>query len=96
MSSEHSGAGGPVGAAGAASVGPPQPVAQGALSAPPDIVAAIAAAVEVCWPRHRAGRPGSGRAAGVPEYVWRMSGRWWSKPVALRRDRPWSEHAEHG
>ncbi len=20
---------------------------------------------------------------------WKFSGRWWSKPVALRRDRPW-------
>ncbi|HKH89028.1 MAG TPA: hypothetical protein VKA05_09390 [Acidimicrobiales bacterium] len=71
------------------SLGPPQPVAEGALSASPEIVAAIAAAVEACWPRHRAG---TGRAPGAPEYVWRMSGRWWSKPVALRRDRPWSDH----
>ncbi len=20
---------------------------------------------------------------------WRWSGRWWTKPIALRRDRPW-------
>jgi hypothetical protein len=22
--------------------------------------------------------------------VWRFSGRWWSKPTPLRRERPWS------
>lgn len=87
----------------AGDLGRPQPVAAGALSAPPDVVAAIAAAVEACWPPPRTslGRaPGAGlhgRAAGAPEYVWRMSGRWWSKPVPLRRDRPWSDHGgEHG
>jgi hypothetical protein len=84
-------------------LGGPQPVAAGALAAAPDVVAAIAAAVEVCWPPPRrpgagAGRDGvNGRAAGAPEYVWRMSGRWWSKPIPLRRDRPWSDHGgEHG
>ncbi|HXY43320.1 MAG TPA: hypothetical protein VEH29_03960 [Acidimicrobiales bacterium] len=78
-------------------LGAPQPVAGGALVAPPEVVAAIAAAVEECWPRSRPrGRTGSGREPGAPEYVWRMSGRWWSKPVARRRDRPWSDHREHG
>ncbi len=48
--------------------------------------AAIAAAVEALWPRPvvlvgaEHARPGSG---------WRFSGRWWAKPVAARRDRPW-------
>ena len=46
-------------------------------------VAAIVAAVEVVWPR-----------AAHPQVVptsprWRWSGRWWSKPVPARRDRPW-------
>lgn len=45
-------------------------------------VAAIAAAVEVAWPR--------GGAAPPPEPPprWRFSGRWWTKPVPARRDRP--------
>jgi hypothetical protein len=76
-------------------LGAPQPVPAGALTAPPEVVAAIAAAVEACWPRPQV-RPEPGREPGAPEYVWRMSGRWWSKPVARRRDRPWSDHREHG
>ncbi|MGA2210761.1 MAG: hypothetical protein ABSH30_14095 [Acidimicrobiales bacterium] len=79
-------------------VGGPQPVVGGALAASPEIVAAIAAAVEVCWPRPRAlaAARATGDERGSPEYVWRMSGRWWSRPVAHRRDRPWSDHLEHG
>lgn len=47
-------------------------------------VAAIVAAVEVTWPQPAA------RPAG-PELAqrWRFSGRWWTKPVPLRRNRPW-------
>ncbi|MGH9111824.1 MAG: hypothetical protein ACRDZN_05940 [Acidimicrobiales bacterium] len=45
-------------------------------------VAAIVAAVEVVWPRPVADPP-----AGAPR--WRFSGRWWTKPVPLRRGRPW-------
>lgn len=45
-------------------------------------VAAIAAAVEVAWPR--AGAPVD---SGEPPR-WRFSGRWWTKPVPARRDRP--------
>lgn len=46
-------------------------------------VAAIVAAVEVVWPR--------GDDARLPATAprWRFSGRWWSKPVPLRRIRPW-------
>ncbi|MGO9559155.1 MAG: hypothetical protein ACLPQS_03980 [Acidimicrobiales bacterium] len=75
-----------------------QPVAEGALAAPPEIVAALAAAVEAVWPRTVAGAgAGLERERGTPEYVWRFSGRWWSKPVPLRRDRPWAaETGEHG
>ena len=69
-------------------------MAAGALTAPPEIVAAIAAAVELCWPQPAPAVP---RERGAPEYVWRFSGRWWSKPVPLRRDRPWTDHGgEHG
>jgi hypothetical protein len=44
---------------------------------------AIAAAIEVAWPRAAApdDEPTTPR--------WRFSGRWWGKPVALRRNRPW-------
>jgi len=45
-------------------------------------VAAIVAAVEVTWPQPVA-------AADEPPSRWRFSGRWWSKPVPLRRNRPW-------
>lgn len=80
-------------------LGAVQPVAAGALEAAPEVVAAIAAAVDAVWPRPPARLAGrrSERERGAPEYVWRLSGRWWSKPVPLRRDRPWTaSHAEHG
>ena len=44
--------------------------------------AAIVAAIDAAWPR----------AVVVPEVSesrWRWSGRWWTKPVPLDRDRPW-------
>ena len=48
-------------------------------------VAAILAAHEALWPKPV--------ALGVADPAtegsrWRFSGRWWSKPVAARRDRP--------
>jgi hypothetical protein len=46
-------------------------------------VAAIAAAIEVAWPRAVAG----GRPPAPPR--WRFAGRWWSKPIPVRRERPW-------
>lgn len=46
-------------------------------------LAAIAAAVEVCWPRAEV-LPVQGDAQGL---AWRFSGRWWRDPVALHRDR---------
>jgi hypothetical protein len=54
------------------------------LSEPSDEeMAAIVAAVEVTWPRRA-------EPAAPPEPPrWRFSGRWWSKPVPLRRSRPW-------
>jgi hypothetical protein len=46
-------------------------------------VAAIVAAIEVTWPR-----PVAAPATEPPR--WRFSGRWWAKPVPLRRVRPWT------
>ena len=46
-------------------------------------LAAILAAVEQAWPRPVAAPP-----ADAPPR-WRFAGRWWSKPVPIRRDRPW-------
>lgn len=46
--------------------------------------AAIAAAIEVSWPRSVV----IAEAPAEPAR-WRFSGRWWSKPVPARRDRPW-------
>ena len=45
--------------------------------------AAIAAAIEVAWPRAAVAD------GGEDESRWRWSGRWWTKPIPLRRDRPW-------
>jgi hypothetical protein len=51
----------------------------------PEELAAIVAAVEMAWPRpvvvvrDEIERPGE----------WRFSGRWWSKPTPVRRNRPW-------
>jgi hypothetical protein len=47
--------------------------------------AAIAAAIEVAWPRAVVG---PSEPAAPPR--WRFAGRWWTKPIPVRRDRPWS------
>jgi hypothetical protein len=44
---------------------------------------AITAAIEVAWPR--AEMP----LAAEPLSRWRFAGRWWTKPIPVRRDRPW-------
>lgn len=49
----------------------------------PEEAAAIAAAVQVVL---SAGAAGPAEQAEMPR--WRFSGRWWSKPVPQRRDRP--------
>lgn len=49
----------------------------------PGVLAAIVAAVEECWPRPQ---PPSAPKPATP--LWRFSGRWWAKPSAARRDRP--------
>jgi hypothetical protein len=49
-----------------------------------DEAAAIVAAIELAWPR-----PVVVIEQAVPNTpAWRFSGRWWSKPVPVRRDRP--------
>jgi hypothetical protein len=57
---------------------------------PPDVLAAIAAAVESLHVR-RAPPPGAGGPAGQEreKLRWRFSGRWWALPTVARRDRPW-------
>ena len=50
----------------------------------PEVLAAIVAAVEQCWPRPVAAGPAQATAP-----VWRFSGRWWARPTAARRERPW-------
>lgn len=46
-------------------------------------VAAILAAIEVARPRAAAAAP----AGHSPR--WRWSGRWWTKPIPQRRNRPY-------
>ena len=50
-----------------------------------DDVVAIMAAVEALWPK-----PAIVVDARPPrKTAWRFSGRWWSRPVPARRDRPY-------
>ena len=49
-------------------------------------LAAILAAVELLWPRPvvvASAEPSD------PTPAWRFSGRWWARPIAARRERPW-------
>ena len=58
---------------------PPKPAAAGAAQAAPNYQ------VEVLWPKpFAAAAPTTSR-----DRSWRFSGRWWARPVAVRRDRPW-------
>ena len=50
----------------------------------PVVLAAIAAAVDQAWPR-----PAAADQHDPVHLAWRFSGRWWQKPLPLRRDRPW-------
>jgi len=49
-----------------------------------DEVVAIMAAVEALWPRPVA----TAGSTTVRNRSWRFSGRWWSLPLPMRRDRP--------
>ena len=50
-----------------------------------DEMAAIVAAIELAWPKPVVVAP---EVKHVPSR-WRFAGRWWSKPIPVRRDRPW-------
>ncbi|HEV3264125.1 MAG TPA: hypothetical protein VG014_01275 [Acidimicrobiales bacterium] len=52
----------------------------------PTVLAVLAASAELVWPRGHAVVESEPR--GGP--AWRFSGRWWARPVASRRDRPWA------
>ncbi len=49
-----------------------------------DEVVAIMAGVEALWPKPVAITD----TEPVRSTAWRFSGRWWSRPIAARRDRP--------
>jgi hypothetical protein len=55
-------------------------------SADEEEIAAIVAALQLTWPE-----AGDGTEAMTDDEPtrWRFSGRWWTKPAPLRRDRPW-------
>jgi hypothetical protein len=72
--------------------GPASPAADRGLpprpAVDPTIVVMVAAAVDQVWPR-----PAPPAIASDDENpahrTWRFSGRWWSRPMPARRDRPW-------
>ena len=49
-------------------------------------LAAIVAAVDATWPRSGDGVEGP---APTEPSRWRFSARWWARPTASRRSRPW-------
>jgi len=51
----------------------------------PAVLAAIASAVQLAWPR-----PAPPDEQLPVHEAWRFSGRWWNKPVPVSRDRPWT------
>jgi hypothetical protein len=51
----------------------------------PAVLAAIASAVQLAWPR-----PSVPDEQQPVHEAWRFSGRWWNKPVPVSRDRPWT------
>jgi hypothetical protein len=59
------------------------------LSGPPPtdpaVLAAITAAVQLAWPR-----PAPPDEQDPVHEAWRFSGRWWHRPLPMRRDRPWA------
>jgi hypothetical protein len=62
---------------------PAAPIVAGVRPTPDDDeMAAIAAAIQMVWPKPTA------PTAADEATRWRFSGRWWSRPVPVRRDRP--------
>lgn len=64
----------------------PSPVSVAVAPMPTDVeVVAIVAAMEALWPQ-----PVIAVEPTPPRNTtWRFSGRWWSRPVPVRRDRPY-------
>ncbi len=64
-----------------------EPVEVGSATVRPapddDELAAILAAIETSWPRPAPAAPTDDEPSR-----WRFSGRWWSRPLPTRRDRP--------
>jgi hypothetical protein len=48
-------------------------------------LAAIVAAIEIAWPQPVV----TTTPITAEPSRWRFAGRWWSKPIAARRERPW-------
>jgi hypothetical protein len=48
-------------------------------------LAAIVAAIEMAWPKPVVAQ----QPVQAEGSRWRFAGRWWSKPIPTRRDRPW-------
>ena len=61
-----------------------EPTSARVSSPSPQEVAAILAAIDAMWPR-----PSAVTATVEESNDWRFSGRWWSKPHAVQRSRPW-------
>ena len=51
-----------------------------------EALAVIAVAVDQLWPRTVV----AGDEVDPAHRVWRFSGRWWTKPTPIRRERPWA------
>jgi len=70
---------------GQAAPGDTAPVVELPGDVDPAVVAVLTAAVHATWRHPRA-------AMVVPDRMpaWRFSGRWWSRPATVRRDRPWT------
>jgi hypothetical protein len=67
----------------------PEPTLHAATSVTPaptdEEAVAIVAAMEVLWPKPVV----AVRESVLRDRAWKFSGRWWARPVAIRRDRPW-------
>lgn len=64
--------------------GPPTGVSMSPAPTEEEAVA-IVAAMEALWPKPVVAAPPAPTGRST---AWRFSGRWWSKPVAARRERP--------
>ncbi len=52
----------------------------------PVVLALVAAAADQVW-----SRPALPRFEEAADpFAWRFSGRWWNRPAAARRERPWA------